>query len=444
MTRRIFKDAGNKAHLFLLFGLLIGTFGSTSLTAPSNKLSYGLFVGLALVFFFRVGFHERLRTLLKLEFQPYDAIPLLLLAVWAYGLARGVYFGNNNVLRNFAGMTLYFIYYILLVEKINKFDLLRCVLYAAAVNACYMFGFFIWDKIFSQYFYGHAAFGALDVRDYYSETLMLLAAPIILIFHKLFSFKARTGLADHLKHRPGLVVLLCLYVFAFLQISFSKATVVFYMACLFVFMAYFCRNVLGFIWHRQVTSLLTITLAVCLSLYPVMMTLNAYIPETVRDKIETYVPESARRFIPETSVRAHQVLIQGEAQVVRKQQAAALKQDLSILGKGLGALLSTGYKRDAEGYGFEANYWNLLHKFGVFSLFIYFVYFFIAYKILVGLMRFKSRYFSLASGAIFVGLIMGFGNPVLMSPVMVCLQCIALYWLRNDNQRRPVKTEQLT
>lgn len=438
---RLFKDTDNKVYLFLLLGLLVGTFGSTSLTPPSNKLSYGLFGVLLLVFFYRTVVRDRLGKLSGIKIQFQDVIPLLLLAVWCYGLVRGAYLGNDNVLRNFAGMTLYGIYYVLLVARLDKFDLLRCVLYAAAVNVCYMFGFFIWDKAFSPYFYGHAAFAAPDVRDYYSETLILVAMPVILIFYALFSSKAKSSMADPLKKRPMLIVLLCLYVFALIQISFSKAAVVFYIACLGIFALYFCKNVFRFIRHRQFASFSAIVLAACLALYPAIITLSAYIPSTVVDQITAYIPDAAIRIVPDPSVRAQQALLQGEARVVRDQQAAALIEDLSFFGKGLGATLDSGYKRDPAGYGFEANYWNLVHKFGVFSLVIAFTYLFMAVKILTGLARFKSRYFSLASCALGVGLIMGFGNPVLMSPVMVCLQCIVFYWLRSDGREHTAAAE---
>lgn len=116
---------------------------------------------------------------------------------------------------------------------------------------------------------------------------------------------------------------------------------------------------------------------------------------------------------------------------IRSEQTDALLGDLELLGKGLGASISTGYKRDSRGYGFEQNYLNLVHKFGIFSFFIFF-----AYAVqLTWYVRiwnsFKQQLFAVAGFAsLITGLIMGWGNPVLMSPIFVTIQCVSWYCLR--------------
>ncbi|MEP6593493.1 MAG: hypothetical protein ABJC51_07365, partial [Acidobacteriota bacterium] len=113
----------------------------------------------------------------------------------------------------------------------------------------------------------------------------------------------------------------------------------------------------------------------------------------------------------------------------RRRQAANLVADLRFSGRGLGAPVRSNL-RDPGSYGFEHNYLNLLHKFGVFALVIFGVYVVTLARMVLAARRFRTRHLALASTALAAGLIMGFGNPMLMSPIMVTLHCIVLYWLR--------------
>jgi hypothetical protein len=443
----LFKDTENRVSLLLLLGLLIGTFGATSLTRPMNGISYVCFVLLLGTLFTRALVQHRLAEYLRFDFRWYDAIPLVLVAIWAYGFFRGVYFGNDNIYRNFAGMTLYSLYYVFLLQKVSRFDMLRCILLAAAINAFYMVIFFIWDKFLSATFYSYDAFTYLDVRAYYSETLILVAVPIILLFHKLFSsHAAREPQALPRRGLTSAAIELYVYVFAYLQTSLSKATVVFYWTSIFLLAAYYWKNILHMIRTGRVRLVGVIFAALCIGIYPTVVTMGAYAPRlllTVMTEVNKHLPsfeflkyiqfnDSADVGTPSGSRRKGQT----EALAMRHVQTEEIADDLTLLGKGLGATLGPGDGREAGAYGFEANYLNLAHKFGVFVLFVYFVYVFIGFRIVSGFLRYKYRYFSLASAALFTGIIMGFGNPVLMSPVMVTLQCIALYWLRDARKPR--------
>lgn len=443
---KLFKDRENRVSLLLLLGLLTGTFGATSLTRPVNGVSYVCFVLLLGTFFARALMQHRLTEYLRFDFRWYDVIPLVLMAIWAYGFFRGMYFGNDSIYRNFAGMTLYSLYYVFLLQKVNRFDMLRCVLLAAAINAAYMCIFFIWDKFLSSTFYLQDAFTYLNVRAYYSETLILVAVPIILLFHKLLgSYAAREPEA---RPRRGLAFAagaLYMYAFAYLQTSLSKATVVFYWTSIFLFCAYYRKNILQMICTGRARLTAVIFVAVCLGIYPTMVTMGAYATRFLltMTEVNKHLPnfvflrhiqfnDSADVGSPAAARRKGQA----EALIMRHVQTEEIAGDLTLFGKGLGATLGPGIGIDAGAYGFEANYLNLAHKFGVFALFVYFVYIFIGFRIVSGFLRYKFRYFSLASAALFTGIIMGFGNPVLMSPIMVALQCIALYWLRDARKPR--------
>jgi hypothetical protein len=120
-----------------------------------------------------------------------------------------------------------------------------------------------------------------------------------------------------------------------------------------------------------------------------------------------------------------------QAKSVRREMIVAFLHDLHPLGRGLGAPLK-GNTRDPMGYGFEQNYLNLAHKFGVLALVIFASYTVALVRIALGLSRFRTRHFAFAAAAFIAGLIMGLGNPTLMSPVMVTLHCMVLYWLRYE------------
>ena len=440
-----FKNAENKTYLVLLVGLLVGTFGATSFSAPSNLLSYVSFVLLIAFFFSGLLKNNIIDSLSSLQFQLYDLIPLILLLVWLYGFARGVYAGNSNTLRNFAGMGVYLVYYVLVLEKINKFDLLRCVLVAAGVIASYMYACLIWDKLFSHIVYGHISFEYWDVRAYYSEAIMIIAVPIVLGMHRIFSIRPAAASAKHNLVNPKTFLLLYIYAFAFMQISFSKAAVVFYALALLGFILYYAVDIVQKLrrFHLKYSLLFILTFGV--GAFPAMVTLAAYVPNLVTagtqvsnwhllggKKAPSGNPDRKQvveREQEDSRIRA-QFLEQSQAEERRGMQAAELKGDLTVWGRGLGSTLSNGYKRDSGGYGFESNYLNLIHKFGVLALCIFVAYIFILYKIWRGLSQYRTRHFALGALSILVGLLMGFGNPVLMSPVMVCMQCIVLYWLR--------------
>jgi hypothetical protein len=120
-----------------------------------------------------------------------------------------------------------------------------------------------------------------------------------------------------------------------------------------------------------------------------------------------------------------------QAKIARREMTIAFLHDLHPLGRGLGAPLK-GNKRDPMGYGFEQNYLNLLHKFGVFALVIFGAYLVACLRIVLAISAFRTRHFAFASAAFLAGLIMGLGNPTLMSPIMVTLHCMVLYWLRPE------------
>lgn len=130
---------------------------------------------------------------------------------------------------------------------------------------------------------------------------------------------------------------------------------------------------------------------------------------------------------------------QMQANAIRYEQMNYLIDDLTFLGKGLGAGLSTGYERDGMGYGFELVYLNLIHKVGIFSILIFYSYCLTLYRAIKNLYRgYNMRYSATALGAMCF-LFPSVGNSYLLSPVAVVLHCVALYLLRETDPQKNAK-----
>ncbi len=580
IRRSTFARLSHSAERPILFSLLLilgGTVGATSVTSPDNRVSYAGFA--LLLVLASVRGVRRQANLLRLPrpLLAYDLMPVALIAVWLYGIVRGFAAQNPplHVLHNFFGMTLYAVYYVLLGRGVRRSDLVRCVVLAAGVTAVIMFGFFLFDKAWGRVAAHPTYFRFFAVRDYYSETQMLLLAPAALLVHQLLSPPARRP------WRTGTLssaLLLYAYLFAFLQISLSKATLLAYLLGAAVTVLAMNRSILRLATHGGLLRLAAAAGTIALSLYP-LAHLLAYVAEPVppaavsemaaateaptaatsptapagfaadagaaakpqtraapaalldfiaavqstvaadgriwigadnaalfagsvvgllypgasnghagdivaieqgsRSDIKAAVDRLGIRYlIVQTAqpplhlfaacrfdrplVRSDVITVTAqsryafelyavdgcrrpsligrlpdavvESKRLRREQAAAIIADLHLLGRGLGAPVR-GDRRDPGSYGFEHNYLNLLHKFGVFALVIFSVYAVTLARMVRLASGFRTRHRVLASTALVSGLIMGFGNPMLMSPVTVTLHAIVLYWLRPPQVR---------
>lgn len=103
--------------------------------------------------------------------------------------------------------------------------------------------------------------------------------------------------------------------------------------------------------------------------------------------------------------------------------------DLSFWGKGLGATISGIVRSQDAPYGFELTYINLIHKFGVFSLFLFGGWAYMFFRSICILWKSKN----IESVIVFSSLGYMFpsiGNPLLMHPTLVLLNCLTLYLIK--------------
>ena len=113
----------------------------------------------------------------------------------------------------------------------------------------------------------------------------------------------------------------------------------------------------------------------------------------------------------------------------RSEQFLFLVREITFFGSGLGSSLQSGYTRSVAGYGFELTYINLIHKLGVFSIFLFISYILTILVAINNILHRRVVYESMLSLGLMSYLIPGIGNPILLSPISVVLHVIAMYIL---------------
>ena len=115
----------------------------------------------------------------------------------------------------------------------------------------------------------------------------------------------------------------------------------------------------------------------------------------------------------------------------RNIQKLKLIEDFNILGRGLGSGLSSGYSRDDLDYGFELSFHNIIHKFGIFSIFPLATIFLPLFAAASNIMHGRDFIINVSAFSLMLYIIPGYGNPIIFSPINVILNCVALYLVAN-------------
>ncbi|PTQ02301.1 hypothetical protein [Vibrio sp. ZF 223] len=136
-------------------------------------------------------------------------------------------------------------------------------------------------------------------------------------------------------------------------------------------------------------------------------------------------------FSPKFSVIFSGYDIESSGNQLRSLQIEYLFNDISFFGKGLGSYID-GFSRRTQGYGIELTYFNLLHKYGFFS--IVYLTVFLAPMIVVIFRWLKNNmsYWDRTYIYIVPVLIASFMNPMLSAPLVIF---IVAYWWVNELRR---------
>ena len=385
----------------LLGYILLSLVASFAIT--STAINYILFVIIVVIwmFFALVGIKKKVRLVW------FDCIPAIFLLVWLYGLVLGFLLGNHTifVISNFAGMSLYIIYFFMLFSNITSNQLIKIVLIAAVVNALYSYGQTAWLVLIEDRPY------LTMLRTYYSPGLSVLGPCISMSLVMLIFYKRQT-LTLKLKHSLGALFFLLPYG----VLSFSKG----YFASLVILLL-------------LILVVIAVTAAQRLTIKTAGFVYALFCFVVVIAVVQTFGQEL---FFLYSAAEA--------SNSVRVEQAPMLIQEINVIGNGLGAVLESGYFRNEnQPYGFELSYLAILHKFGLMGALLWIAY---ASCILVPLQNIHLNRTCLLSWLALGGmlyLVPSYGNPLLFHPAIVVLHCVILHWIRssivNTRERRYVQ-----
>ena len=330
-----------------------------------------------------------------------DLFALIPLLIWMYGFSVGIINSNNlvGVVRNFAGLLFYLVYFFMVFSGISRSKLLSVLINASIIYLMIAFAYGI-TSFMGRGLLSVSDYGTSALRFYYSVGQFILI-PTLFIFLSGSSPSLRLDfdrLAIVKKNNFIVVAIILSLIF-----SGGKGFYLELVALAVVFMFLF---VVRFITHFRVgyRSLFLLVTLSWLGIY--------FIAEII----------SAISFL---------ITLESDGSHPRTIQAKALIEDFTMFGKGLGAVVPN-YSRDILGYGFELSYHNIVHKFGIISLFIFASFLVPVFYSLYSIFLRASKIYSYLPLIFMLYLVPSWGNPTVFAPLSVILHCLALYFIRLD------------
>lgn len=388
--------------IYLLLFIILGTNLSTS-------IYYLLFLLASLI--------SGIIFLRKMKLPFYtkeDYIALSFIVVWAYGILLGIIRGNNivYVVSNFAGMLCYMFYFYLTTIRPNikiistivissgillaLFSLVRLIVYILGVSLPLI-----------DTGVGISSTGQLRV---YFTTLCVsycaLGVSFISVINKTF--------VPHTSVFRSKIFSLLIFTLTSASIFFvasSKGFLLGGVAILFVI-------VISLYFDRILKGKLSV----------------GFIPFIILSIILV----GFLFYLDYFSIIENMFSATDSSNEIRYEQLTFLMKDIDILGKGLGAVVP-GVIRSEEGpYGFELTYINLIHKFGVFSLVLFFNWIYMFYSLYKIIAKRRNIYYAIIAMSGLGYLFPSIGNPLLMHPSLVILNAISLYYIRVLNHEKNI------
>ncbi len=343
-------------------------------------------------------------------------IPLGMFLIWAYGFFLGLFQGNPTeaVFRNFAGMSCYLIYYVMRQLRFPPIDLVKLLLLSGGLNILVAF-------------VTHYSVGSRDVvlvddsmeeflfenRRFYAQNFVSYL-PVIGFLAGVLLVSPQAQMLPGWLHRFAksplvLVAMLGFSVYVAMILTLSKGIMlsVLVLAALIFALSFINKSYTD---HRN------------------------FAPRFFFLSITGLLLVSAMFSTRYGELISKSFSFDGSGNALRYEQAEFLLDNMRWLGWGLGAAVgSGGYARDALGYGFELSFLNVIHKFGVLSLVVFFTYI----HAFAGIVRHFARGREYFVGCVALGgllfLIPAIGNPTLFSPVSVILHCSVIYLISDRN-----------
>lgn len=328
-----------------------------------------------------------------------DIIPAVFLFVWMLGVINGLLRDNgiSNVLNNFVGMPFYLLYYLITAQKKLTAEIVsRIVIFASIIASV--------ENLVAFHLYrsGHSVFWPISNIRFNPETCSIVMSgicvlPLTLVAWSLWCIMHKSG-----RHRIWAIFLLGLSTISCLYTTDSGgARVAFIAVAFFVIALSPCTNRDNAWYWIASVSFLLLVIAFGLSY-----------------ELRTGAVSSI--FSSTTSGNSK-----------RMYQFTMVGNRIKWFGNGLGALFDAYLSEQSNTYGIEVSYLNLVDKFGVLSLPLFWSYAYTIVKEAISIIKIKELQ---EYGVIAIGLLaylfVALGNPVLFSPYNVTLHILSLFLLR--------------
>lgn len=363
-----------------------------------DYLNTFIFIVLAL-FYIIINLIKRSKIKLHKNNLTTNLLPLLLIIVWIYGFFRGLYLGNTRgyIIRNFAGLSVYITYYLILYFKLDL-KRLKSFLYKAGIYAILLTLItYIDTQVLKTYILKN-----IPILNHYRS-----GGHNVLIMNQFLIFPIILLSLNNIRiGNRGL-----LNVFIFIVASFDiliannqGGFIVGYFIYIMIFI--FASGIIKIRTNKLGKILLIsfIIFALIASIFAIYKMPNSFLSEI-------FSPDA-----PGNNIRLKQV--------------SMIIKEITFWGKGLGATFDSYVRISEFPYAVEVVYLNLIHKFGVLSTIIFFSYFYIFYKAA----RFIVNNRNIENSLIAIGLISfifpAISNPYLFSPYVVVSHTISFILLR--------------
>lgn len=347
----------------------------------------------------------------KVKYEKKDVIPFFFLCVWIYGIVIGCLKNNRTsyIVANFAGMFCYSIYYVLILVNFSHRKVTKLLQIASISTSIICVFYFICDSIGIDSNIFETVIGGVNrgsstgqLRIYFTGLTVAYSFWTVSFFY-IFLPKQEYMLYYLETSRTFLYFIFSLLTFA---LYFATASKGFMLGGICLMLALLCL----LYGNKLKTGKVSVTffkMLVIVFILIIIIIVSGYF------NIITTLFDS-----------------EDVSNEVRYLQLMYIVDDMDWLGNGLGAVIPN-YSRDENAeYGFELSYFNIVHKFGIFSivLFINWCYvFFIAFRNIYKRENLQNSLYVLGSmGYLFPSI----GNPLVMHPTCVVLNCLGLYLLR--------------
>lgn len=373
-------------------------------------LSTNLDTSIYYLFFFIICFLFFIYTIVTLKvikLKKIDLIALSFILVWIYGLVLGLIKGNNNsyVFANFAGIICYSLYFVFINYKIRIDSLVKIIIVSGIVLSLFStIGMIFYQAGISlpAFLSGKITFSSTGQVRIYTATLPVAYSVLGVSFYQLLYNNKKFKFLKFHKIPYSLIY----FIVSFFAIFIVTASKGFTLGGGYVIIIIFL-----FSYGSQIAKQ-KIHLSFLLFIFLVLIAL--------------IVMYRLGYFNIFTDMFASEDI----ANIARYTQLQYIIDDITFWGNGLGAVVPGFISNREAPYGYELIYLNIIHKFGVFSIFLFLNWFYMFAYLFKKCWKNENIILNVAMLTSLGYLFTSIGNPILFHPSLVMLNSIVLYHIK--------------